>query len=65
MKLEDTKIGMRVSAGNMFGLTYTVIGIENRRVIIEHRTGNKRMRGGKWEDEVFTYTVRARALKPA
>ena len=64
MKLEDVKVGMVVKGSNMFGLNYTVTGVDGRRVCVEHRTGRKVMKGGKIVDEVFTYKVAARSLKP-
>lgn len=62
MKLADVKIGMTVRGTNMFGLLYTVTGIEGRKVCVEHRTGNTVMHGGKYIPEVFTYKVAPRGL---
>ena len=61
MKIADLVLGMEVLGDNSFNCTYFVTKINKTTCWLEHRTGEKVMRGGKWYDEVFLY----RNIKPS
>lgn len=56
MKIDECKIGMKVvSCVNAWHPEYVITKVLSRTITVEHRTGNKVMRGGKKIDEVFEY----------
>jgi hypothetical protein len=66
MKKEDIRLGMLVKANNCFGTKYIVTKINKTTCWVEHRTGDKIMKGGRWLDEVFQYkNVKHSILKPS
>lgn len=65
MKTKDITLNMKVTANNCFGAEYIVTKINKTTCWLEHRTGEKVMRGGKWINEVFMYkNVRHSILTP-
>jgi len=55
MKAKDITLGMEVLANNCFGAKYIITKINKTTCWVEYRTGEKKMLGGKWVDEVFEY----------
>jgi hypothetical protein len=65
MKLSDVTLEMEVKATNSFNLNYFIVKINKTTVWLEHRSGEKRMVGGKWIDEIILYkNIKISTLRP-